>query len=137
MANAYINVNSDKCILQSDKCIRQSDRCILQNVNSDKCIRQSDRCILQNSDKCSFPKAGNAIIKEILRGIAYKFRAVARYQLRRILSTSSVSLSLIAVRLMYIDTNPANKRVRILKSKPDLLGMEQESVDILLSGTQL
>ena len=35
---------------------------------------------------------------------------------------------------VYINTNPANKRVRILKSKPVLLGMEQDSVDILLSG---
>ena len=35
---------------------------------------------------------------------------------------------------ILINTIPANKLVRILKSKPVLMGMEQDSVDILLSG---
>ena len=80
-------------------------------------------------------KAGNATIKERLRGIAYKFQAVARYQLRRFLTISSVSLSLSVAGLMSTFTPILLiNEVRILKSKPVLLGMEQDSVDILLSG---
>ena len=35
---------------------------------------------------------------------------------------------------MYINTNPADKRVRILKSKPVLQGMSHDFVDILQPG---
>ena len=80
-------------------------------------------------------KSGNATIKERLRGIAYKFQSCSE------VSAQEVSYHLISLPLskcsranVYINTNPANKRVRILKSKPVLLGMEQDSVDILLSG---
>ena len=45
-------------------------------------------------------KAGNATIKERLRGIASSFRAVAKYQLRRFLTTSSVSPSPSGLELM-------------------------------------
>ena len=80
-------------------------------------------------------KSGNATIKERLRGIAYKFQSCSE------VSAQEVSYHLLSLPLskcsranVYINTNPANKRVRILKSKPVLLGMEQDSVDILLSG---
>ena len=80
-------------------------------------------------------KAGNATIKERLRGIAYKFQSCSE------VSAQEVSYHLLSLPLsrctranVYINTNPANKRVRILKSKPVLMGMEQDSVDILLSG---
>ena len=80
-------------------------------------------------------KAGNATIKERLRGIAYKFQSCSE------VSAQEVSYHLLNLPLskctranVYINTNPANKRVRILKSKPVLMGMEQDSVDILLSG---
>ena len=43
-------------------------------------------------------------------------------------------LSLCSRANVYINTNAANKRVRTLKYKPVLMGMEQDSVDILLSG---
>ena len=80
-------------------------------------------------------KAGNATIKDRLRGIAYKFQSCSE------VSAQEVSYHLLSLPLskctranVYINTNPANKRVRILKSKPVLMGMEQDSVDILLSG---
>ena len=78
-------------------------------------------------------KAGNATIKERLRGIAYKFQSCSE------VSAQEVSYHLLSLPLskctranVYINTNPANKRVRILKSKPVLMGMEQDSVDILI-----
>ena len=80
-------------------------------------------------------KAGNATIKERLRGIAYKFQSCSE------VSAQEVSYHLLSLPLskcsranVYINTNPANKRVRILKSKPILMCMEQDSVDILQSG---
>ena len=80
-------------------------------------------------------KAGNATIKERLRGIAYKFQSCSE------VSAQEVSYHLLSLPLskcsranVYINTNPANKRVRILKSKPVLMCMEQDSVDILQSG---
>ena len=80
-------------------------------------------------------KSGNATIKERLRGIANKFQSCSE------VSAQEVSYHLLSLPLskcsranVYINTNPANKRVRILKSKPVLLGMEHDSVDILLSG---
>ena len=73
-------------------------------------------------------KAGNATIKERLRGIAYKFQSCSE------VSAQEVSYHLLSLPLskctranVYINTNPANKRVRILKSKPVLMGMEQDS----------
>ena len=82
-------------------------------------------------------KSGNTTItiKERLRGIAYKFQSCSE------VSAQEVSYHLLSLPLskcsranVYINTNPANKRVRILKSKPVLMGMEQDSVDVLLSG---
>ena len=80
-------------------------------------------------------KAGNASIKERLRGIAYKFQSCSE------VSALEVSYHLLSLPLskcsranVYINTNPANKRVRILKFKPVLMGMEHDSVDILQSG---
>ena len=80
-------------------------------------------------------KAGNATIKERLRGIAYKFQSCSE------VSAQEVSYHLLSLPLskcsranVYINTNPANKRIKILKSKPVQKGMEQDSVDILLSG---
>ena len=80
-------------------------------------------------------KAGNATIKERLRGIAYKFQSCSEVSAQEVsYHLFSLPLSKCSRANVYINTNPANKRVRILKSKPVLMGMEQDSVDILLSG---
>ena len=79
-------------------------------------------------------RAGNATIKERLRGIAYKFQSCSEVSAQEVSYHLSLPLSQCSRANVYINTNPANNRVRILKSKPVLMGMEQDSVDILQSG---
>ena len=69
-------------------------------------------------------KAGYTTIKERLRGIANKFQKCSE------VSAQEVSYHLLTLPLskcsranVYIKTGPADKRVRILKSKPILQGM--------------
>ena len=80
-------------------------------------------------------KAGDTTIRERLRGIANKFQNCSE------VSAQEVSYHLLSLPLskcsranVYINTNPPDKRVRILKSKPILQGMEHDSEDILQSG---
>ena len=79
-------------------------------------------------------KAGDTTIKERLRGIAHKFQNCTE------ISAQEVSYHLLSLplskcsRAMYINTNPADKLVRILKSKPVLQGMSHDSEDILQPG---
>ena len=80
-------------------------------------------------------KAGNATIKERLRGMSYKFQSCSEVSAQVVYyHLLSLSLSKCSRINVYINTNPANKRGRILKSKPVLMGMEQDSVGILQSG---
>ena len=79
-------------------------------------------------------KAGNATIKERLRGIVCKFQS------RSEVSAQEVSYHLLSLPLskfsranVYINTNPATNGLGY-SSKPILVGMEQDSVDTLLSG---
>ena len=80
-------------------------------------------------------KAGDTTIKERLRGIAHKFQNCTE------ISAQEVSYHLLSLPLskcsrdnVYINTNPAHKRVRILKSKPVLQGMSRDSEDIVQPG---
>ena len=80
-------------------------------------------------------KAGDTTIKERLRGIAHKFQNCTE------ISAQEVSYHLLSLPLskcsranLYINTSPADKRVRILKSKPVLQGMSHDSEDILQPG---
>ena len=80
-------------------------------------------------------KAGDTTIKERLRGIANKFQNCSE------VSAQEVSYHLLSLPLskcsranLYINTGPADKRVRILKSKPILQGMPHDSEDILQAG---
>ena len=80
-------------------------------------------------------QAGNATIRERLRGIAYKFQSCSEVSAQEVSNPLlSLPLSQCSRANVYINTNPANKRVRILKSKLVLIGMEQDSVDILQLG---
>ena len=80
-------------------------------------------------------KAGDTTIKERLRGIAHKFQNCTE------ISAQEVSYHLLSLPLskcsranVYINTNPADKCVRILKSKHVLQGMSHDSEDILQPG---
>ena len=80
-------------------------------------------------------KAGDSTIKERLRGIANKFQNCSE------VSAQEVSYHLLSLPLskcsranVYINTGPADKRVRILKSKPILQGMPHDSEAILQPG---
>ena len=80
-------------------------------------------------------KAGDTTIKERLRVIAHKFQNCTE------ISAQEVSYHLLSLPLskcsranVYINTNPADKRVRILKSKPVLQGVSHDSEDILQPG---
>ena len=80
-------------------------------------------------------KAGDTTIKERLRGIANKFQNCSE------VSAQEVSYHLLSLPLskcsranVYINTGPADKRVRILKSKPILQGMPHDSEAILQPG---
>ena len=80
-------------------------------------------------------KAGDTTIKERLRGIANKFQNCSE------VSAQEVSYHLLSFPLstcsradVYINTGPADKRVRIQKSKPILQGMPHDSEEILQQG---
>ena len=80
-------------------------------------------------------KAGDTKIKERLKGIANKFQNCSE------VSAQEVSYHLLSLPLskcsrvnVYINTDPADKRVRILKSKPILQGMPHDSEAILQPG---
>ena len=80
-------------------------------------------------------KAGDSTIKERLRGIANKFQNCSE------VSAQEVSYHLLSLPLskcsranVIINTGPADKRVRILKSKPILQGMPHDSEAILQPG---
>ena len=85
-------------------------------------------------DTLTHLKSGNATIKERLRGIASKFHSCSAVSAQEVSYHLLSPLSNCSRANVYINTNPANKRVRILKSKPVLMCMEQGSVDILQSG---
>ena len=77
-------------------------------------------------------KPGDTTIKERLRGITNKFQNCSE------VSAQEVSYHLLSLPLskcsranVYINTSPADKRVRILKSKPILQGMPHDSEAIL------
>ena len=80
-------------------------------------------------------KAGDTTIKERLRGIANTFQNCSE------VSAQEVSYHLLSLPLskcsranVYINTSPADKRVRNLKSKPILQGMPHDSEAILQPG---
>ena len=80
-------------------------------------------------------KAGDSTIKERLRGIANKFQNCIE------VSAQEVSYHLLSLPLskcsranVYINTRPADKSVRILKSKPIFPGMPHDSEAILQPG---
>ena len=80
-------------------------------------------------------KAGDITIKEKPRGLANKFQNCSE------VSAQEVSYHLLSLPLskcsranVYINTGPADKRVRILKSKPILQGMPHDSEAILKPG---
>ena len=86
-------------------------------------------------DAMLYYKVGDTTIKERLRGIAHRFQNYTE------ISAQEVSYHLQNLPLykcsranVYINTNPADKRVRILKSKPVLQGMPNDSEDILQPG---
>ena len=80
-------------------------------------------------------KAGDTTIKERLRGIAHKFQNCTEISAQEVsYHLLSLSLSKCSRANVYINTNPADKRVRILKPKPVLQGMSHDSEDILQPG---
>ena len=80
-------------------------------------------------------KVGDTTIKERLRGVANKFQNYTEISAQEVsYHLLSLPLSKCSRATVYINTNPAEKRVRILKPKPILKGMPHDSEDILQPG---
>ena len=80
-------------------------------------------------------KAGDTTIKERLKGIANKFQNCSEVSAQEVsYHLLSLPLSKCSRASVYINTGPADKRVRILKSKPILQGIPHDSEDILQPG---